>query len=94
MVIIEVDRDFEPFRKLLGKHEWSEFLQRPKEEEAGKASKVFWCHYNSGRMVQKNGGSCPSVIGLAADHGRPLHIGWKRVDIEEHWFTNWSQVNE
>jgi len=62
MVIIEVDRDFDQFDMLLGKHEWSEFLLRPSGEEADKASKVFWCHYNSGRLVQKHGVSRPSVL--------------------------------
>jgi len=73
MVIIEVDRDFEQFDSLLGMHTWSKFLLKPTEEESDKASKVFWCHYNSGRLVQKN--------------------GWKRVDIEEHWFHGWSPNN-
>lgn len=62
MVIIEVDRDFDQFEMLLGKHDWSKFLSRPTGEETDKASKVFWCHYNSGRLVQKHGGSCLSVI--------------------------------
>jgi len=62
MVIIEVDRDFEQFEMLLGKHEWSKFLLRPTKEEEDKTSKVFWCHYNSGRLVQKHGESRPSVI--------------------------------
>jgi hypothetical protein len=56
MVIIEVDRYFDRFDGLLGKHLWSSFLKHPKEEDKDKASKVFWCLYNSGRMVQKNGG--------------------------------------
>ena len=59
MVIIEVDRDFETFDSLLGQHTWSKFLLKPTEEESDKASKVFWCLYNSGRLVQKNGVSRP-----------------------------------
>jgi hypothetical protein len=55
MVIIEVDRYFDRFDALLGKHLWSSFLKYPREEDKDKASKVFWCHYSSGRMVQKNG---------------------------------------
>jgi hypothetical protein len=62
MVIIEVDRDFEQFEMLLGKHDWSKFLSKPSKEEEDKSSKVFWCHYNSGRLVQKHGGSSPSLI--------------------------------
>jgi hypothetical protein len=57
MVIIEVDRDFDRFEMLLGMHSWSKFLLNPSGEEKDKASKVFWCHYNSGRLVQKNGAS-------------------------------------
>jgi hypothetical protein len=57
MVIIEVDRYFERFDSLLGMHSWSKFLKNPNGEEMDKASKVFWCHYNSGRLVQKNGTS-------------------------------------
>jgi hypothetical protein len=55
MVVIEVDRDYESFENLLGLHTWSEFLQRPNEEELDKASKVFYCTYNTGRKVEKNG---------------------------------------
>jgi hypothetical protein len=55
MVIIEVDRYFDRFDSLLGKHLWSSFLKHPKEEDKDRASKVFWCHYHSGRMVQKDG---------------------------------------
>ncbi|KAI9507743.1 hypothetical protein F5148DRAFT_1284822 [Russula earlei] len=55
MVIIEVDRDFDRFELLLGMHEWSKFLKGPRNEEEGKSSKVFWCKYNTGRLVEKNG---------------------------------------
>jgi hypothetical protein len=57
MVIIEVDRYFDRFDALLGKHLWSSFLKHPKEENRDKASKVYWCHYDTGRKVQKNGES-------------------------------------
>src|SRR6267142_358754 len=60
-VIIEVERDFDQFETLLGSHSWSKFLLRPSGEEQDKESKVFWCHYNSGRLVQKHGGSRVSV---------------------------------
>jgi hypothetical protein len=55
MVIIEVDRYFERFESLLGMHTWSSFLKKPTKEDKDKSSKVFWCQYNSGRLVQKNG---------------------------------------
>ena len=55
MVIIEVDRNFERFDSLLGKHLWTSFLKHPTEKDKDMASKVFWCHYNTGRLVQKHG---------------------------------------
>ncbi|KAF8262689.1 hypothetical protein EI94DRAFT_1601239 [Lactarius quietus] len=74
MVIIEVLRDFDDnFDKLLGLHTWSECLLQPTEEQMDKSSKVFYCTYNTGRLVEKN--------------------GWKRVNIEEHWFQGWSANN-
>lgn len=57
MVIVEIDRYFDRFESVLGMHSWSQFLKRPTDEEMDKSSKVFWCVYNSGRLVQKNGGS-------------------------------------
>jgi len=55
MVIIEVKRDFDCFDRLLGEHKWSEFLRNPSAEELEKVTQVFYCVYNSGRQVQKNG---------------------------------------
>ena len=57
MVLIEVDRDFDSFHRLLGLHRWSEFLQKPSEEELQKVSMVFGCTYNTGRKVEKHGPS-------------------------------------
>ena len=56
MVIIEVNRDYAHFDRILGEHRWSEFLQTPTKEEAGRVTQVFYCAYNTGRIVQKNGG--------------------------------------
>ena len=55
--MIEVDRDFDSFDRLLGLHTWSEFLQRPSKEQLDKTSKVFYCTYHTGRDVEKNGPS-------------------------------------
>ena len=63
MVVIEVDRDFDNFDNLLGLHTWTEFLQRPSKEQLDKTSKVFYCTYNTGRLVEKNGPS-PRVVPL------------------------------
>jgi len=58
MVIIEVSREFDGrFDLLLGMHKWSAFLKKPTKEEEDKASKVFHCRYNTGRLVEKNGKS-------------------------------------
>ena len=55
MVVIEVDRDYDSFENLLGLHTWSEFLKKSNKEELDKVSKVFYCTYNTGRIVEKNG---------------------------------------
>lgn len=55
MVIIEINRDYPHFDHILGEHRWSEFLQSPTEEEKDQATQVFYCTYNTGRIVQKNG---------------------------------------
>lgn len=57
MVIVEVDRDFGDFDSLLGKHDWPKFLLKPEGDVRDKASKVFWCTYNTGRLVEKQGRS-------------------------------------
>jgi hypothetical protein len=57
MIIIEVDRYFERFDSLLGMHSWAKFLKRPMPEDMDKASKIFYCRHNSGRLVQREGGS-------------------------------------
>ena len=88
--MIEVDRDFDGFDKLLGLHTWSEFLQRPNNEQLDKISKVFYCTYNTGRLVEKNGPS-PRVAPLRFAYS--CCAGWKRVNIEEHWFNGWTNKN-
>ncbi|KAF8845955.1 hypothetical protein BDN67DRAFT_960608, partial [Paxillus ammoniavirescens] len=55
MVIIEVDRYFAHFDRILGEHRWSEFLQNPTQDEKDRVTRVFYCTYNTGRIVQKNG---------------------------------------
>ncbi len=89
MVVIEVDRYFDRFDDLLGFHAWSEFLSQPTKEQMDKSSKVFYCTYNTGRLVEKNGPSASRSV-LPA-HSR--FAGWKRVDIEEHWFQGWTANN-
>ncbi|KIK87928.1 hypothetical protein PAXRUDRAFT_27412 [Paxillus rubicundulus Ve08.2h10] len=55
MVIIEVNRCYSDFDRILGEHRWSEFLQNPTEDEKERVTRVFYCTYSSGRIVQKNG---------------------------------------
>lgn len=55
MVILEIEKTYEHFDRLLGKHKWSEFLCNPTEEEQGRASQVYYCLYKSGREAQKDG---------------------------------------
>lgn len=55
MVIIEVNRDYAHFDRILGEHRWAEFLQKPTKEESGRVTQVFYCTYSTGRIVQKNG---------------------------------------
>jgi hypothetical protein len=87
--VIEVDRDFDSFDRLLGLHTWSEFLQRPTKDQLDKVSKVFYCTYNTGRQAEKNG---PSASRSTA-HTHSYCAGWKRVNIEEHWFNGWTPNN-
>ncbi|KDQ56335.1 hypothetical protein JAAARDRAFT_59227 [Jaapia argillacea MUCL 33604] len=55
MIIIEVARNFQGFRELLGEHKWSQFLRNPSDDEKTKSSKIFYCTLGSGREVQKEG---------------------------------------
>jgi hypothetical protein len=57
MIIVEVDREFERFDAVLGKHSWSDFLLTPTEEEADKSSEVFFCTYHTNGEVVNGGGS-------------------------------------
>ncbi|KAH9957223.1 hypothetical protein BC827DRAFT_1138283, partial [Russula dissimulans] len=43
------------FNLLLGMHKRSAFLERLTKEEVDKLSKVFYCRYNTGRLVENNG---------------------------------------
>lgn len=50
-------RPREEWRSLLGAHHWNEILISPTEHEKDKVSRVYFCMYNTGRQVQKNGRS-------------------------------------
>ncbi|KAI0753351.1 hypothetical protein C8Q80DRAFT_1097233, partial [Daedaleopsis nitida] len=54
VIILELDESMPDFNIILGGHKWADFLVEP--GETGKLiSKVFYCTYNSDRVVQKNG---------------------------------------
>ncbi|THH06172.1 hypothetical protein EW145_g4273 [Phellinidium pouzarii] len=55
MVIIEVAKTCPQIKNLLGAHKWRNFLQNPEADEVDKESRVYFCHYKTGRNVQKNG---------------------------------------
>ncbi|KAI0040319.1 hypothetical protein FA95DRAFT_1566505 [Auriscalpium vulgare] len=55
MIVIEVNRYFDGFDRLLGEHKWSQFLTSPTEEEADRVSRVYYCTLNTGRKVEKTG---------------------------------------
>jgi hypothetical protein len=74
LVILEIERKFDGFERLLGEHRWSEFLLAPSAEEKDRVSQVFYCLHKSGREVQKD--------------------GWKRINVEEAWFKDWSPINQ
>lgn len=92
MVLIEVDRNFDSFHRLLGSHAWSEFLQKPSKEELEKVSKVFGCTYNTGRKVEKHGPSASRSTSLRIL--TQVVTGWKRVNIKDDWFNGWRRENE
>ncbi|KIM26090.1 hypothetical protein M408DRAFT_200181 [Serendipita vermifera MAFF 305830] len=56
LVIIEVSRRYPNVRRLLGQHFWGGpkgFLMDPSADE--NYSAIFYCHYTTGRQVEKNG---------------------------------------
>lgn len=55
MAIVEIDRTYNHFDRLLGEHRWSEFIKDPNDEERNRVSQVFYCFHNSYREVQKDG---------------------------------------
>jgi hypothetical protein len=62
MVIVEIQKDYNGFDRLLGEHRWSDFLRSPSDEEKDKVTKVYYCQYNTGRIVQKMGKYAPPLF--------------------------------
>jgi hypothetical protein len=55
MVIVEIDKDYQNFKGVLGEHRWVEFLKEPTPEFDERKTQVFYCLYNSDRQAQKDG---------------------------------------
>ncbi|KAJ8517637.1 hypothetical protein ONZ45_g5213 [Pleurotus djamor] len=55
IVIVEMDRSYQHFDRLLGEHAWGKFLKNPSHEEKDGVSQVFYSTYSSGREAQKDG---------------------------------------
>lgn len=70
-VIIEVNREYQFFDRILGEHRWAEFLHKPSAEEKDRVTQVFYCTYHTGRMVQKYGESPRSNCGVGYIHISP-----------------------
>jgi hypothetical protein len=91
MVIIEVDCEFKRFDDLLGKHTWSKMLVNPDSDEEDKSSEVFYCNLETGRDVEKKSRfSSGDEVTNCVTH---TLSGWKRIWVEEHWFTGWRPDN-
>ncbi|KAH7920600.1 hypothetical protein BV22DRAFT_1020909 [Leucogyrophana mollusca] len=96
MVIIEVKRDYPHFDRLLGEHRWSEFLRNPSDELKNQATRVYYCTYSTGRIVQKNG-ECPVrvlVLGLGcgAERWVVVVVSWKNEIGLRHCHSTPSPV--
>lgn len=55
MVVIEIDREFDRFRSLLGAHKWAEVLSDPAEEQKDKFTRIFFCKLTTAREIEKDG---------------------------------------
>ncbi len=94
MVIIEVNRNFTDMDKLLGRHNWADFLKNPSDEEKERYSSIFHCTMNSVREVSKTGQWLRRPLPQTLVLDLACHSGWKRVVVEESWFTIWTPQNE
>ena len=54
-IIIEVNREFAHWQRLLGEHRWAEVFKKCDSAVQNWVSQVFWCQFASGREVQKHG---------------------------------------
>ncbi|KAL0955488.1 hypothetical protein HGRIS_001728 [Hohenbuehelia grisea] len=87
MVLIEIDRMYDHFDRLLGQHAWAEFLQQPTDEENDKVSQVFYSTYVSMRAAQKEGWKRITVEDpwFTADSWSPKNSLMKFPYPQTHW---------
>lgn len=58
MILLEIERnlDRQIIRdRLLGEHQWNEFLYNPSPDEKDRTTKIFHSFYSKGRDAQKDG---------------------------------------
>ncbi|THH14491.1 hypothetical protein EW146_g5834 [Bondarzewia mesenterica] len=55
MVILEIDRDFGNFPRLLGAHKWSEVLTDPTQEQSVRVTRIYYCKHSNSRDIEKDG---------------------------------------
>ena len=55
MILLEISKDYEDTKRLLGEHKWSQFLKDPKEEEKFNKTCVFYSIYTNCRAAAKDG---------------------------------------
>lgn len=94
MVLIEIQRNLSldvVSNKLLGKHDWKDFLLNPSPEEAERFSRIYYSTYSSGREAQKDGELQARPNSSIVD---VIFLGWKRIHVEEKFFKGWSIRNK
>ncbi|KAL4260373.1 hypothetical protein AB1N83_009377 [Pleurotus pulmonarius] len=55
IILVEMDRSYKHFERLLGEHMWAKFLKNPTSEEKPRMTRVYYSTYPSGRDAQKDG---------------------------------------
>jgi hypothetical protein len=61
MILLEINRAFENWDRLLGEHRWKEFLRKPTDEEEPRVSRIYYSRFKSGREAQKEG-KCVEIL--------------------------------
>lgn len=64
IILVEMDRSYKHFERLLGEHTWAKFLKNPTSEEKPRMTRVYYSTYASGREAQKDGEWRPKISSL------------------------------